>query len=298
MLNSKLTRRHFGLASGLALSPLAGLLQSAHAQQSQRVISIGGALTELIYELGAQGQLVGVDSTSLYPAAATKLPNVGYARTLAAEGLLSLAPTLIVATEEAGPPPVLRQLQDAKVPLHVLNAAFRFDGVISRAQRLGELLGRQAEAQALVKRLNTEWAAAQQAVAKLREGHRAPRVLFVLSHGMSQVRIAGEDTGADAMITLAGGVNALQGAKGYKMLSPESAIAAAPDVILGTAQGLEVAGGAEGLLRLPGLAQTPAGQAKRVVALEAMELLGFGPRMPQALKTLAQALHAPAKPAA
>ncbi len=280
----------------LSLAPAAAMLSIGGRAWAapQRVIAVGGALTELIYELGAQGELVGVDSTSLHPAAATKLPNVGYARTLAAEGLLSLAPTMVVATEEAGPPAVLRQLESAKVPLHVLRAEHRFEGVLERAQRLGELLGRTREAAALTARLQADWATSRASVAKLAAGHRAPRVLFVLSNAANQARIAGSATAADAMIVYAGAVNALGDAQGYKMLSPEAAIAAAPDVILATTQGVEATGGVEGLLKLPGLSQTPAGQNKRVVVMETMELLGFGPRTPKALTTLAQALHAPA----
>ena len=279
----------------LSLAPAAAMLSIGGRAWAapQRVIAVGGALTELIYALGAQGELVGVDSTSLYPAAATKLPNVGYARTLAAEGLLSLAPTMVVATEEAGPPAVLRQLESARVPLHVLRAEHRFEGVIERAQRLGELLGRTREAAALTARLQADWATSRASVVKLAAGHHAPRVLFVLSNAANQARIAGSATAADAMIVYAGAVNALGEAQGYKMLSPEAAIAAAPDVILATTQGVEATGGVEGLLKLPGLAQTPAGQTKRVVVMETMELLGFGPRTPKALTTLAQSLHAP-----
>lgn len=288
-----LSRRHLlSLAPGAALLSIGGRAAAA----PQRVISVGGALTELIYALGAQGELVGVDSTSLYPVAATRLPNVGYARTLAAEGLLSLAPTMIVATEEAGPPAVLRQLEAAKVPLHLLHAEHRFDGVLDRTRRLGDLLGRQQQATALSKQLEAEWATSRALVAKVAAGHRAPRVLFVMSNAANQARIAGSATAADAMIGYAGATNALGDAQGYKMLSPEAAIAAVPDVILATTQGLEASGGIDGLLKLPGLAHTPAGQQKRVVVMETMELLGFGPRTPQALKTLAQGLHASAGP--
>ena len=259
---------------------------------SQRVVSVGGALTEIIYAMGAQGDLVGVDSTSLYPVEATRLPNVGYARTLAAEGLLSLAPTMIVATEEAGPPAVLSQLQSARVPLHVLRADHRFEGVVARTRQLGELLGRPVQARTLIDGLQQSWAQAQTTVARVSAGHAAPRVLFVLSNAGPQARISGSGTAADAMIRYAGAVNALGTAQGYQALSPEAAIAAGPDVILATAQGLEAVGGIDGLLRLPGLAQTPAARRRRVVSLETMEMLGFGPRLPQALARLATALHA------
>jgi len=276
----------------LSLCASLGWLPAAQAvNKPLRLISIGGAVTELVYAMGQQQQLVGVDSSSLYPAATKSLPQVGYARTLTAEGLLSLAPDLIVATEDAGPPAVLRQLEAAHVPLHVLRAEHRFEGLIRRTEQLGVLLNRQAEAAALGQRLRADWALAQDKVQKLRQGQAAPRVLFVLSHSMSEIRIAGQDTAADAMLAYAGAVNAVQGVSGYKPLTPEAAIAAAPTVILCTDQGLAAAAGLDGLLKVPGLAQTPAGRERRVVSLDALELLGFGPRLPQALTRLAQAMY-------
>ena len=281
-------RQLLALAAGM---PLAASAQDKPA----RLISIGGALTELVFELGLQPLLVGVDSTSLFPAVAQQLPQVGYARTLATEGLLSLRPSLIIATEDAGPPAVLRQLEAARVPLHVLRAEHRFEGLISRCLQLGALLQRPVEAQGLADRLSRQWHESLAQVKRLQSSSNSsskpPKVMFILSHGLNQVRIAGQDTAAEAMISYAGGSNALQGFSGYNMLTPEAAIAAAPDIILVTDQGLAAAGTAETLLKLPGLAQTPAGRAKRVVSLEALELLGFGPRLPQALGRLAQGLY-------
>ena len=265
-----------------------------------RIVSVGGALTETLYALGAQADLVGVDTTSLFPAAARSLPSVGYARSLSAEGVLSLRPTLVVATEEAGPPAVLQQIEAARVPLAMLAGEHRFESVIARTQRLAELCGRAAAGAALTEQLQRDWRAALDRVAERRTARRTPpRVLFVLSHSIGQVRVAGRDTAADAMLGYAGALNVMAAAfTGYKPLTPESVIAAAPDVILGTDQGLQAAGGIDGLLRLPGLAQTPAGQARRVVSQEALLLLGFGPRLPQALSALATALDAATRAAA
>lgn len=278
----------------LALAALSGMAArpcAAQGAKPTRLISIGGALTELVYELGLQQLLVGVDSTSLFPAAATRLPQVGYARTLAAEGLLSLQPSLIVATEDAGPPAVLRQLEAARVPLHVLPAEHRFEGLIARCRSLGQLLGREAAAQDLMTRLNQQWQHSTRQVQALRQRRAPPRVMFVLSHGMNQVRIAGQDTAADAMLSYAGASNAVQGFTGYKQLTPEAAIAAAPELVLVTDQGLAAAGGVKAFFKLPGLAQTPAARAQRMVSIEALELLGFGPRLPHSVLRLAQALY-------
>lgn len=281
----------------LAAPLLATSLGAAWAQPgpARRVVAIGGAITETIYALGAQNELVGVDTTSLFPTEATRLPSVGYERALSAEGLLSLKPTLVLANGEAGPPTVLRQLQAAGVPLVTLDAEHRAEQVLARTRRVAELLGRDAAGQALATQLQQSWQAALARVATLRGSNEGPRVLFVLSHAMNQVRIGGRDTAADAMIRYAGARNALAEVQGYKPLTPEAAIAAAPDIILGTDQGLTAAGGVDGLLAAPGLAATPAGRARRVVSMEALLMLGFGPRLPQAVLQLAERLHSPAK---
>lgn len=287
-----LTRRDFAASAAVvaaaALAPLAGDVRA----QSRRIVVVGGALTETLYRLGAQAEIVGVDTTSLFPAQAQQLPSVGYARALSAEGVLSLRPTLVVASGEAGPPAVLRQLEAARVPVVMLDAEHRIQGLLMRTRRLAEQVGRAAEGEALATQLQVDWAATQARVAQLGAGRPVPSVLFVFSHSMAQLRIGGRGTAADAAITYAGGRNAVGQLEGFKPLTPESVIAAAPDLILATEQGLSAAGGIDGLLKAPGLAATPAGRARRVVALEALYLLGFGPRLPQAVAQLAGLLHA------
>jgi iron complex transport system substrate-binding protein len=280
------------LAAGLGCT----VFQSPAQGSTRRIVSVGGALTETLYALGAQADLVGVDTTSLYPEAARALPSVGYARSLSAEGVLSLRPTLVLASEDAGPPDVLRQLEAAHVPLAVLDADHRIEGVLVRTHRLAELSGRADAGSELQAKVQRQWQASTERVAaRAKAGKAAPRVLFVLAHSLGQVRVSGHGTSADAMIRYAAGHNAIgsgdAGFAGYKPLTPEAAIAAAPDVILATSQGLEAAGGIDGMLRLPGLAQTPAGRQRRVIAFDALLLLGFGPRLPQAVAALADALY-------
>ena len=252
--------------------------------RARRIVSVGGALTEIVYALDAQAELVGVDTTSLYPATAQQLPQVGYARTLSAEGVLSLAPTQLIATEEAGPATVLRQVRDAGVTVNVLNANNQFEGLLERVRQVGQITGRSEPATRLAHTLQQQWSGA---LAGVRQRRSTPvRVLFILAHAPNQVMVGGRDTGADAMLAYAGAVNVMGGQggfAGYKPLTPEAVIAARPDVVLVTDQGLKASGGVDGILKLPGLAQTPAGRQHRIVSLEAMLLLGFGPRMPQTL---------------
>lgn len=279
-------RRQCLQAGGLTAAWLA--LGARAAPARQRIVSVGGALTEIVFALQAQADLVGVDTTSLFPEAAQRLPSVGYARSLSAEGVLALAPTRVIATEDAGPPGVIRQLASAGIEVSVLPARHRFEGLCERVQRVGELTGRSAEARSLQQGLLQQWSRVQAQVAG--RPARPVRILFVLAHAPNQIMVAGADTSAQAMIDYVGARNAISGFKGYKPLTPEAVIAAQPELVLLTDQGLGAAGGADGLLRLPGLAQTPAGQQRRVLAFEAMFLLGFGPRLPAAVAALDDAI--------
>lgn len=284
------SRRHFlsqlGAAFAVTCLPQLAFGTESSKKMTRRIVSVGGGLTEIIYALGAEKELVGVDTTSLYPQAATKLPSVGYARALSSEGILALSPTLVLASEDAGPPAVLRQISTAGVPVTVLSANDQFEGVIERIKRVGAVVDRDAQASQLESQLTQEWQRVRAPI--LARKTVAPRVLFILSHSPGSVMVGGRGTSADAMISYAGARNAVDGFNGFKPLTPEAVIAAQPDIVLLTEQGMQVVGGVDGVLKLPGLAHTPAGQKRRIVALEAMFMLGFGPRLPQALAALDQ----------
>lgn len=262
---------------------------TATSAGAMRMISIGGALTEIVYLLNADTELVGVDTTSIYPLAATRLPNIGYARSLSAEGILALRPTQVLATEDAGPPIVLQQIVDAGIPLTILPSHYQFKGLIDRVSAIGRLVHKTDNAQALASRLHIEWRNTQERVSNSKR--KIIRVLFVLSQNPSQLLVGGAKTSADAMIAYAGARNAISGLVGFKPLTPEAVIAAHPDVILVTDQGLKAVGGIGGVLRFPGISQTRAGKEQKVVSLEAMYLLGFGPRMPLAVADLNRLLQ-------
>jgi iron complex transport system substrate-binding protein len=283
-------RRNILLKSASAAGWMSlGLEAFAHerpavSDSAMRLISIGGALTEIIYLLKADTELVGVDTTSIYPTAATRLPNVGYARSLSTEGILALRPTQLIATEDAGPPIALKQIIDAGIPLSILPSGHQLIDVIDRVRTIGRLVNKTDAARALVSRLLLEWNTTQKRVANSKLN--STRVLFILSQNPNQLMVGGEKTSAAAMITYAGARNAISGFGGFKPLTPEAIISANPDVLLLTDQGMKAVGGISGVLRLPGIKQTRAGKEQKVLSLEAMYLLGFGPRMPLAVAEL------------
>ncbi|SNX28141.1 iron complex transport system substrate-binding protein [Polynucleobacter meluiroseus] len=280
----------FTVASSWALIPCAFADgRRPQAKGVMRLISIGGALTEIIYALQQEQYLLGVDSTSLYPRAATLLPNVGYARTLSAEGILALKPTQIIATEDAGPPLVLQQVKAAGIPIAILRANFQFQGVLDRVNHVGSLLKKESSSKQLVEKLHSEWKVAQNTIDQ--SATDKPRVMFILAQNPSQLLVSGINTSADAMIAYAGAQNSITQFSGYRPLTPEAVIAANPQIILLTNQGMRAVGGIAGVMQFPGLSRTDAGRHKKIISMEAMYLLGFGPRMPLAVVELHRHLH-------
>ena len=257
-------------------------------RDASRVVSIGGSVTEIVYAVGASDRLVGVDTTSLFPEAATRLPQVGYMRQIAAEGVLSLRPSLIISTTAAGPPAAFDQLRGAGVPTLVLPEDYDFATVLGKIESVGRALGRDAAAQELIDARRAEMAALG---ARLAGTTTRPKVLSLLSISQGPPQAAGRATGADGIIRLAGGANAITSYDGYRPITVEGVLALAPDAIMVTAQTLHALGGIDGVLSAASLGLTPAGRARRVFALDALLLLGFGPRTPEAAYRLAAFLH-------
>lgn len=249
-----------------------------------RLVTVSGAITEVVYLLGAEGQLVGTDTTSLYPAAARATPKVGYMRQLSAEGLLSLKPDAIIATNESGPSVVLDQVRGAGVKVEIIEADHSWSEVQRKVQAVGRAAAREAQARELQAKLDAEWGQVQQRVAAAAKG-RKPRVLFVLSHSASP-QVSGEKTAAHAVIGFAGGVNALGGFQGYRPMTAEAMASAAPDVILTSTQSIEAHGGVDKFWQRPELALTPAFKKRSLITQDALLLLGFGPRTPAAIAEL------------
>lgn len=251
----------------------------------ERLISVDGAITEILYALGGEAQLVGVDTTSLYPDATETIAKVGYKRALSAEGILSLRPHRLLMTDDAGPPEVIEQIARAGVSIHRIPNTPSVAGLHETIAAVAEVLDRTEAGAVLSAQLDDELA--QLEVATERNGKR-PRVLFLLHIGSGNDLAAGRDTAADTVIRLAGGENVLHDAfSGYKPLSAEAALAAAPEVILVTQRNLEQLGGVDPVLERGALQATPAGQAQRVLAMDGPLLLAFGPRLAVAAAQLA-----------
>lgn len=252
-----------------------------------RIVAVGGAVTEIVFALGQQGHLVARDSTSRYPQAAMALPDVGYMRALSPEGVLSVEPSGILALQGSGPREAIEVLKKASVPYVEVPETYDHDGILERIRVVGKALGVEDRAAALAEDTDARLKAAEARTANI---ERRKRVLFVLSMQGGKILAAGADTAADGIVRLAGAVNAIDGFTGYKQLSDEAVVTAAPDVILM----MDHAGPAvsdETLFANAAIDQTPAGAARKVIRMDGGYLLGFGPRTADAIGDLAVALY-------
>jgi iron complex transport system substrate-binding protein len=253
-----------------------------------RLVAIGGSITEIVYALGAGDRLVARDTTSTYPAVATKLPDIGYMRQLSPESVLSVDPTAVLAQEGSGPPEAMDVLKKAAVPLIVVPEKYSEDGILEKIRIVGEALGRLDAAEKLARTVREEIDAAEKRLTKIKT---QKRVLFILSAQGGKLLASGTGTAAYGIIRLAGAQNAIEEFEGYKQLSDEAVIGARPDAILMMTGGAPGGLGDEEILSQPGIAATPAGASKTLIRMDGLYLLGFGPRTASAVRELSSKLY-------
>lgn len=263
--------------------------QAVHA--AEKLLTIGGAVTEIVYALGKGDEVIANDLTSAYPVAAASKPKVGYMRTLSAEGLISTGATMIIAEAGAGPRNVLDQVRNAGVKvLQLQENSHTPQQVVSDIRTIGKQINA-SNTEQIARQFENAWKETESQLSKL---SGRPKVLFVMNNAGRGAQAAGDDTAASAVIRLAHAENVMAGQyKGYRPLTAEALVAAAPDVIIVTSEGLEASGGIQGFLKTPGINMTPAGRNKRIVSMDTQYILGFTPRLPAALAELAQAIHNP-----
>ncbi|MEM5528025.1 ABC transporter substrate-binding protein [Gammaproteobacteria bacterium AS21] len=260
---------------------------NAFAVDTHKIVSADGSLTEIVYALGQQHLLVGVDTTSGYPAVAKSLAQIGYKRNISAEGVLSLAPTVLIATEDSGPDKIISQIEQAGIVVKRYSAKPGLNAVKEKILGVANLLGVADKGRQLWADVDRQ---VQQAQTQLKSIETPIKVMFVLSNGQGSPLVSGSDTMADAIIKLAGANNAVQGFSGYKPMPVESIISAAPEVILMMDRGGDH-GADSAILSSPGFELTPAAINQRLVKMDGMLMLGFGPRIGIAIGQLSQAFY-------
>ncbi|MFT5605370.1 MAG: iron complex transport system substrate-binding protein [Paracoccaceae bacterium] len=248
-------------------------------EATQRIVAMGGEISETLVRLGAESSIVAVDSTSTWPERLQQLPNVGYLRQLSAEGVLSLQPDLILASHDAGPEQILNRWRQLGIEVKQITTGPRIEQALSAITSIGDIVGKAEEARLLL-------AENQRALAALRTLPAKPRVLFLLSKVGNLPLVAGNTTKAHVMIETAYGHNVASSFAGYKPASGEAIVTLAPELILVASHGLASFGGIDALRNDPALRLTPAGRNGNIQVVDSQLMLSMGPRLGEAVTML------------
>ena len=270
-----------------ATSPAMAQDGSKSGTAASRIIAIGGDITEILYAIGAEKRIIAVDATSQFPPEALKeKKNVGYMRALSTEGVLSVDGDLIIASDRSGPPEVVKALKSAPGAYIELADDFSPAGVANTTRQVARAVGLDATGEDLAARIEGDFAK----LAELRKQIGKPaRVLFVLNVVNGRVMVGGSNSSADAILKLAGAENAAATINGYKPISDEALVEARPDAIVSMSRAGNHDTGQVASIR--GLSASPAVQNKRVIEMDGLYLLGFGPRAPAAALDLMRRLY-------
>ncbi|MGQ7248530.1 heme/hemin ABC transporter substrate-binding protein [Halomonas sp. V046] len=296
-LTAGLARRLTSRARAASLAIVLIACSSAVSQAQEpaaRMLALGGDVAEILARLGLADRLIARDDTVTYPPELAELPSVGYLRRLSGESVLGLAPDWVIASDAAGPREVLAQIAASGVTLVEVQTPPRLEAINDKVRLIARAVGRDAAGEALATEIDDRLA---------RLDRLAPltglKVMFMLHHGGMTPMIGGRATIAQQLIDALGADNAFAEMQGYKPVSAEGLVPAAPEVVIVPEDGLAALGGEPGLWRLPGLAQTPAAETRWVVPVDSVALMNLGPRTPQALIDLHRRLAAgPAQAAA
>jgi len=254
------------------------------AVNAERIVSLNGTITEILCELGLEKNIVGVDVTSTYPASMVKLPKAGSNRNINTEAVLAMNPSVIFVTENGLPAEAAAQFKTANVPVIFCKQDYSIQGAKDLIKQVADTLQLQDKVEAIHKKIDADMAAVPKYDTK-------PKVLFIYARGAGSMSVSGGNTAVAKMIELSGGENAANDLEDYKPYTSEALVERNPDALLFFDTGLESLNGTDGLLQMPGVAQTNAGKNKKIVTMEGHLLSGFGPRIGQAIAHLSKLIH-------
>jgi iron complex transport system substrate-binding protein len=251
-----------------------------------KIITIGGSITETVFALGMGDHIVATDQSSTFPPQVYELPRVPYVRNLTSEGVISLQADLIISSDEVKPLSAVKQIRDAGIPLIIVEEIDTFEGANTKISTIGKILNKKEKANEIITLNEIQYKETQNALKNLSD---LPEVMFVLSMRNGNFIVAGAKTGAQSIIELAGGINAFNSFDGYKTVTNESIILENPDFIL--AMESRAHNIIDELNGLAGINSINAVVNNSIIKMDGNYLLGFGPRFGSALIELMNKLH-------
>jgi len=259
------------------------------AINTDRIVCVAKQQTEILYALGAEKNLVGVDLSSTYPKEAQKLPNVGYHRLLSAEGIISLKPTVVFHDGNIAPEAAIDQLKKVGVPLEEFPKTNSVEETKNLITTIASIFHKEKKAEEVNKKLEEDMKQAEEKRKSFKDTVKV--VLIHFGRQMNSYLVVGKKSGASKILEWAGARNSIEAIEGMKPISAEMIVKAQPDVILATDFGFDKMGGIEKFKELPGIALTPAGKNNKIFRVEEHDLIYIGPRTGEIVNKLIDLLH-------
>ncbi len=258
-------------------------LTAPTAFSAQRVVVLANGVAEIIQALNGQSIMVGRDISSTEDSL-SDIPIVTSGHQVLPEKIIALKPDLVIVDTSTGPKAAIESIKAAGITVTETPESWSLEDLPIKVRAVGRAIGAVQQAEQLVQELNQSL--------KVSALKNSPRVAFLYLRGTSSIYlIGGAGSGADSLFEAIGaidvGAQALD--RPFNTLTAESLAALNPDVIVVMSKGLESVGGVEGLLKLPGVAQTTAGKKSAIIDVDDSLLLSFGPRTPSLIEALAVA---------
>lgn len=258
--------------------------KTENAISNEKIVSLNGAITETLADLGYENNLVGVDVTSTYPTSVKeKAKDLGHVRSLSIESLLALKPTKVFATDKDITPEQISQLENAGISVEIIKQDYSIDGTKNLIKSVAKTLNN-TNYESLDNKIDND-------LKNLKSITTKPKVLFIYARGAGNLMVAGKNTPMEKIISIAGGENAITEFDDFKPLTPEAVVKSNPDYILMFDSGLQSIGGVDGVLKIEGIASTNAGKNKKIIAMDGQLVSGFGPRVGEAAIQLNELLQ-------
>ena len=241
-----------------------------------KIVVAGGSITEIVYFLGMEDKLVGVDITSNFPKEAKKLKSIGYLRNLSIEGILSLSPGLVLAEEDIGPPIIVNQLRKTSIDLRIIKEKNNLNGIHDKIVCISKILNTSLED-------NKDYVELQKKLYRVRNlkkinSKKIKKILLILMMRGSSPVVAGKNTSGQGFIEMIGHENSMKNLNGWKPVSSEEIIKKNPDYIIITKRAFKSFSSLDQFLSIPGISSTLAAKKKNIIVKDGMSMLGFGPR--------------------
>ncbi|MGV3461714.1 MAG: heme/hemin ABC transporter substrate-binding protein [Flavobacterium sp.] len=261
---------------------------TAIAKTTHKIVSLNGAVTEIVAALGHGSEIVARDVTSTFPESVkNSAKDLKHVRSISIESIMALQPTLILATDKDMSPELLEKIKAAGVEAHVFTQEFSPEGTKKLIEEVAKVL-KHEDYSSLTNKIDED-------IKTVKPLAKSPKVLFIYARGAGTLMVAGKNTPVEKMITIAGGQNAITEFEDFKPLTAEALIKGNPDVILMFDSGLGSLGGPQGVLKLPGVDKTNAGKNRKIITMDGALLSGFGPRTGEAAAQLNKLLSENAK---